>query len=452
MNIPSRIDLPLDEIPTSYYNILADFKYLPKALAPPLHPATKKPVGPEDLKPLFPMELIKQEVSTQRFIPIPEEVLEVYRRYRPSPLYRAKRLEKELKTAAKIFYKYEGVSPPGSHKPNTAIAQAYYNAQEGVEKLITETGAGQWGTALAYAGQFFDLAVEVYMVRISYDQKPFRRTIIELYSGEIYPSPSDRTEFGRKVLKENPDHPGTLGIAISEAIERVVKTENSKYSLGSVLNHVLLHQTIIGLETQQQFAKVDLEPDIVIGCFGGGSNFAGLSFPYIRDKLQGKKKDQRIIAVESSAAPKLTRGEVRYDFGDTAGMTPLLRMHTIGHDYVPPPVHAGGLRYHGAAPAVSHLVEYGMIESESYTQLQIFDAADLLAKTEGLVAAPESAHAVAAAIHHAKSFPEKNNKEGPVIVFNLSGHGLLDLVGFKEYLAGQLVNYELEVPIIKKTR
>ncbi|MFW9993736.1 MAG: TrpB-like pyridoxal phosphate-dependent enzyme [Candidatus Odinarchaeota archaeon] len=452
MKNPNRIDLPQDELPTSYYNILADFKYLPKIMAPPLHPVTNKPVGPEDLKPLFPMELIKQEVSTQRYIPIPEEVLDIYRRYRPSPLYRAQRLEKALKTSAQIFYKYEGVSPPGSHKPNTAIAQAYYNAQEGVEKLVTETGAGQWGTALAYAGQYFDLDVEVYMVRVSYDQKPFRKTIMQLYGAEVYPSPSNKTDFGTKILKENPDHPGTLGIAISEAIERVVKTgPTAKYSLGSVLNHVLLHQTVVGLETQKQLASIDLEPDILIGCFGGGSNFSGLAFPFLKDKLEGKKKDLQVIAAESSAAPKLTKGEIRYDFGDTAGMTPLLRMHTIGHDFIPPPVHAGGLRYHGAAPAVSHLVEQGMIAAEAYTQLQIFDAAQLFAKTEGLIAAPESAHAIASAIEQAKLNPRNAGEKGPVIVFNLSGHGLLDLVGYKEYLAGQLASdYELEIPLISK--
>ncbi|MHA1449125.1 MAG: TrpB-like pyridoxal phosphate-dependent enzyme [Candidatus Hodarchaeales archaeon] len=447
MKIPNRIDLQLDDMPTKYYNILADSSSMPKKMKPALHPVTKEPLAPDDLKALFPMELIRQEASTERYIPIPEEVLEIYRRYRPSPLYRAERLEKKLKTAAKIFYKYEGVSPPGSHKPNTAIAQAYYNAREGVEKLVTETGAGQWGTALAYAGQFFDLDIEVFMVRISYDQKPFRRTLVQLYGGTIYPSPSNMTDFGKKVLAEDPDHPGTLGIAISEAIERVINSENSKYSLGSVLNHVLLHQTIIGLETIKQFELIDLEPDIVIGCFGGGSNFSGLSFPFLMDKIKGKKPELRAIAAESTAAPKLTRGELRYDFGDTAGMTPLLNMHTLGHDYVPPPVHAGGLRYHGAAPAFSHLLDNGIIEPESYTQLQAFKAARMFTESEGLVVAPESAHAVASTVEQALKYPARESSEGPVIVFNLSGHGLLDLFGYQEYLAGKLVDFEFKPPL-----
>ncbi len=446
MKAINRIDLSADEIPTNYYNILADFGGLPP-LAPPLHPVTKQPVGPEDLAALFPMELIRQEVSTQRSIPIPEEVLDIYRRYRPTPIFRARRLEKALKTSARIFYKFEGVSPPGSHKPNTAIAQAYYNAREGTEKLVTETGAGQWGTALAYAGLFFNIDVEVFMVRISHDQKPLRCTLIQLYGAEIHPSPSNLTQVGRKILQEDPQHPGSLGIAISEAIERVLTLENAKYSLGSVLNHVILHQTIIGQEARKQMETIDVEPDYIIGCLGGGSNFAGMSFPFVKDKLQGRREDLRVIAVESAAAPKLTKGQVRYDFGDTGRMTPLIRMHTIGHTFVPAPIHAGGLRYHGAAPTVSHLLEHGLIEAEAYPQVKVFEAARLFCKTEGIVPAPESAHAITSAIEHAKKFPKKNGQsedDGPVILFNLSGHGLLDLIGYKEFLANNLQDFRID--------
>ncbi len=442
----NRIDLPKEEIPTEYYNILADFGGLPP-MAPPLHPATKKPIEPDDLAPLFPKELIRQETSTERFIPIPDEVLDIYLRYRPTPLFRARRLEKMLKTRAKIYYKFEGVSPPGSHKPNTAIAQAYYNAKEGTENLVTETGAGQWGTALAYAGMFFDINVEVFMVRISYDQKPLRRTLIQLYGAEIHPSPSKVTKVGKRILEENPNHPGSLGIAISEAIERVVTSGNAKYSLGSVLNHVLLHQTIIGQEARKQLESVDVEPDYVIGCLGGGSNFGGISYPFVRDKLNGTRKDLRVIAVESTAAPKLTKGQMRYDFGDTGRMTPLIRMHTIGHTFVPAPIHAGGLRYHGAAPTVSHLLEHGIIEAEAYSQIKIFEAARMFSQAEGIVPAPESAHAVASVIEHARRYPRKNGSsenDGPVILFNLSGHGLLDLLGYQEFLANRLTDFQID--------
>ncbi len=419
-------------------------------MAPPLHPATKEPIRPQDLEPLFAKELIRQEVSTERFIPIPDEVLDIYAKYRPTPIFRATRLEKALKTSAKIFYKFEGVSPPGSHKPNTAIAQAYYNAKEGVEKLVTETGAGQWGTALAYAGTFFDLAVEVFMVRVSYDQKPYRRTIMQLYGAEVHPSPSTITNFGKQILSTEPDHPGSLGIAISEAIERVMTQKNTKYSLGSVLNHVLLHQTIIGIEAKKQLELVDTQPDIIIGCLGGGSNFAGISYPFLMEKLRGKNENLKVIAVESTAAPKLTKGQVRYDFGDSAGMTPLIRMYTIGHKYVPAPVHAGGLRYHGAAPTVSHLLEHQVITAEAYSQKEIFEAAHLFAKTEGIIPAPESAHAVTSAIRHARRFKEDATTEAPTILFNLSGHGLLDLLGYEEYLNKRLVDYQTDTEQIKQ--
>ncbi|MHA2248261.1 MAG: TrpB-like pyridoxal phosphate-dependent enzyme [Candidatus Hodarchaeales archaeon] len=436
-----RIELDLEEIPSKFLNIVADLNRIPgsPSMNPPLHPGTKQPIGPADLAPLFPMELIKQEVSTDPFVSIPEEVLEVYRRYRPTPLFRAKRFEEALKTSAKIFYKYEGVSSPGSHKSNTAIAQAYYNSKEGIKKLVTETGAGQWGTALAYAGVFFDLDVEVFMVKVSYEQKPFRRTLMELYGAKVHPSPSSITDIGTKILNEKSDHPGSLGIAISEAIETTMKNENAKYSLGSVLNHVLLHQTVIGQETKIQLEQLEEAPDVVIGCLGGGSNFGGFTFPFIRDKLQGKNPDLRAIAVESTAAPKLTEGEVKYDFGDTGQMTPLVYMYTLGHTYIPAPVHAGGLRYHGAAPLVSHLLKHGQIEAEVYKSSQVFNAAQLFIRTEGIIPAPESAHAIASTIEQARK-----TKEEITIVFNLSGHGLLDLLGYKEFLANELEDFHID--------
>ncbi|MFW9929959.1 MAG: TrpB-like pyridoxal phosphate-dependent enzyme [Candidatus Thorarchaeota archaeon] len=441
---PIRIDLTIDDLPRQYYNILADFDKIPSEFSPPLHPGTKQPVGPDDLAPLFPKELIRQEVSTERFIDIPEDVRDIYARYRPSPLFRARRLEEKLKTSAQIYYKYEGVSPPGSHKPNTAIAQAYYNAKEGTETLYTETGAGQWGTALAYAGQFFDINVEVFMVRISYDQKPYRRSMMQVYGAKVHPSPSNETNVGKQILSQNPDHTGSLGIAISEAIEKTVSSGgNSKYSLGSVLNHVLLHQTVIGLETKSQLSQIDVKPDILIGCLGGGSNFGGFAFPFIADKLN-KKSFPEVIAVESSAAPKLTHGTVAYDFGDTAELTPLIKMYTIGHKYVPAPIHAGGLRYHGAAPTVSHLLNNNIIKAEVYGQLEVFESATLFSKYEGIIPAPESAHAICSVIKKARQFPIDNGThEGPIIVFNLSGHGLLDLIGYSDYMKHNLEDYPI---------
>jgi tryptophan synthase beta chain len=449
MKNQQRIDLSIEDIPKNFLNILADFPRIPgkPPINPPLHPATKEPVGPDDLAPLFPMGLIKQEVSMDPLIPIPEEVVEIYRKFRPTPLFRATRLEKVLKTSAKIFYKYEGVSSPGSHKPNTAIAQAYYNAREGTEKLVTETGAGQWGTALAYAGLFFDLEIEVFMVKVSYEQKPFRRTLMELYGATVHSSPSILTDVGKMILSENPDHPGSLGTAISESIETAVRSENTKYSLGSVLNHVLLHQTVIGQETRQQLAQIDETADILIGCLGGGSNFGGFAFPFIRDKLRGQNPELRAIAVESTAAPKLTQGQISYDFGDTGQMTPLIYMHTLGHKFIPAPVHAGGLRYHGCAPTMTHLLRYHQIEAEAYSQMKIFEAAQLFTKSEGIVPAPESAHAVASAIDHAR----ENADNEVTIVFNLSGHGLLDLLGYKEFLAEELPEFQIDKTQIMKS-
>lgn len=451
MNKKIRIDLPLEEIPKQYYNLLPDLSNLNVPMAPALHPLTKEPAGPEDFAPLFPMELIKQEVSQDRYIDIPEEVREIYMRYRPSPLYRATRFEEALKTNARIYFKYEGVSPPGSHKPNTAIAQAYYNAKEGTEKLYTETGAGQWGTALAYAGQFFDIDVEVFMVRISYDQKPFRRTMMHLFGANVHPSPSTLTNVGREIIKSKSDHPGSLGIAISEAIEKVVTTDNSKYSLGSVLNHVLTHQSIIGLETQEQLKIAEEEADIVIGCLGGGSNFGGMAFPFVRDNLTKNKKTE-LIAVESTAAPKMTHGIKAYDYGDSSGMTPLIDMYTLGHKYVPAPIHAGGLRYHGAAPTVSTLLKNNIIKAECYPQLDSFGAAHLFAQTEGLIPAPETSHAIKSVIQQARKYPSNGNKQdGPVIVFCFSGHGYLDLLGYEKFLANQLENYPVDQQAINNS-
>lgn len=421
-----------EEIPRNYYNIIAD---LPVQLAPPLHPATREPVGPQDLAPLFPIELIKQEMSPQRYIPIPEEVREIYSRIRPTPIYRAKRLEEKLGTRAKIYYKYEGVSPAGSHKTNTAIPQAYYNAKEGIETLITETGAGQWGTALSYACSFFDMSLEVFMVRVSYDTKPHRKTLMKLFNDNttVHASPSPVTEYGKRVLQEQPGSPGSLGIAIGEAIERAVTT-GAKYSLGSVLNHVLLHQTIIGQEAKVQMQSIDAHPDVVIGCVGGGSNFAGLAYPFVQDVI-ARKADTKVIAVESLAAPKMTHGKIDYDFGDSGQMTPLLKMHTLGSGFVPPPVHAGGLRYHGVAPTLSVLLENRLVEAAAYPQTKVFEAAHLFIQSEGLVPAPESSHAVAQAIDEARNTLPGEEK---TILFNLSGHGYLDLLGYEEYLGGNL--------------
>jgi len=434
---PVKVTLQPEEMPKKWYNVLAD---LPEPVAPPLHPGTGQPIGPQDLAPLFPMGLIMQEVATERYIDIPEEVREMYLRIgRPTPLYRAKRLEAHLKTPAKIFFKREDVSFAGSHKPNTAIAQAYYNMKEGVERIATETGAGQWGTALALAGSFFDIGITVFMVGASFRQKPYRKTLMNLYGAEVISSPSERTDFGKTVLAKSPNHPGSLGIAISEAIETAAKSGGTvKYSLGSVLNHVLLHQTVIGEETLIQLGKLDEKPDVMIGCFGGGSNFGGFILPAMGKTLRGEMKGTRFVAVEPEACPKLTKGEYRYDFGDTAGMTPKLLMHTLGHDFIPSPIHAGGLRYHGGAPALCKLKKLGLTESVFYDQLSTFEAGALFARVEGIVPAPESSHAIRAAIDEAVVCKEK--KEEKTIVFNLSGHGLLDLKGYEDYMAGNLTN------------
>ncbi|MBI4256333.1 MAG: TrpB-like pyridoxal phosphate-dependent enzyme, partial [Candidatus Rokubacteria bacterium] len=395
-----RTKFTLDErdIPAKWYNIMADFKTPPP---PVLHPGTGRPIGPQDLAPLFPMELIKQEVSQERWIPIPDGIRDVLRLWRPSPLYRARRLEKALGTPARIYYKYEGVSPAGSHKPNTAVAQAYYNKKEGVTRIATETGAGQWGSALAMATQMFGLQCKVYMVKVSYQQKPYRRIMMETWGAQVVPSPSPDTQAGKKILLEDPSSPGSLGIAISEAVEDAATREDTKYSLGSVLNHVLMHQTIIGLEAKKQLEKADDEADIVIACAGGGSNFAGLSFPFAADKLAGKKKKLRLIAVEPSACPSLTKGRYVYDFGDTVGLTPLVKMHTLGHSFVPAPLHAGGLRYHGMAPLVCKLYDEGVIEAVAVPQISTFQAALQFARAEGIIPAPEAAHAIRVVIDEA---------------------------------------------------
>jgi tryptophan synthase beta chain len=433
-----RYILPEEELPTHFYNIAAD---LPEPLPPPLHPATREPIGPEALAPLFPMELIKQEVSAERYIPIPEPVREAYRVYRPSPLIRALGLERSLDTPARIYYKYEGASPAGSHKPNTALAQAFYNREEGVHRLVTETGAGQWGSALAFAGALFGIETKVFMVKVSYEQKPYRRSFIETMGGTVVPSPSTETNAGRAVLAADPDSTGSLGIAISEAIEEAATREDTKYSLGSVLNHVLLHQTVIGQEAQKQLAMAGEEADVVIGCAGGGSNFAGIAFPFLRDRLNGSSKT-RFLAVEPASCPSLTKGEYRYDFGDTAGTTPLLKMYTLGNDFRPAPIHAGGLRYHGMAPMVSHLYALGLIEARAYAQNPCFEAAVQFARTEGLIPAPESSHAIKAAIDEAVA--ARDAREERVIVFNLSGHGFFDMAAYDQYLAGELTDVEPE--------
>jgi len=426
-----------EEIPRQWYNILPD---LPEPLPPPLNPATGEPLTPKDLKPIFPMELIRQEVSTDRWINIPDEVLEIYKIWRPTPLCRAIRLERYLKTSARIYYKYEGVSPPGSHKPNTAVAQAYYNYKEGVKRLTTETGAGQWGSALAFATMLFSIKATIYMVKVSYNQKPYRRTLMQIWGSEVIPSPSPRTESGRRILEKDPDSPGSLGIAISEAVEDAAKHDDTKYSLGSVLNHVLLHQTIIGLEALKQLQKADDYPDMVIGCVGGGSNFAGIAYPFYYMKHSKKApKETRIIAVEPEACPSMTRGEYLYDYGDTAGLTPLLKMYTLGHNFVPPTNSRWWIRYHGAAPTLSLLKKKGIVESVAYDQVEVFKAANIFAQTEGIVVAPETAHAVKAVIDEALK-AKRENKE-VTILFNLSGHGLLDLAAYEAYLKNELPPY-----------
>jgi tryptophan synthase beta chain len=427
------INLSQEEIPTHYYNIIPD---LPKPLVPPLNPITKKPIGPDDLSAIFPMELIKQEMSQERFIEIPEEVRKAYMLYRPSPLIRALALEKELGTPAKIYYKYEGVSPVGSHKLNTALAQAYYNKKEGIKRLTTETGAGQWGSAMSFACQHFGLECMVYMVKSSYEQKPYRKIMMKLFGADIVASPSDKTKCGQKYQLEDRDHPGSLGIAISEAVEDAVSRKDTNYCLGSVLNHVMLHQTIIGQEAEKQMKIAGDYPDIIIGCHGGGSNFAGISFPFLKDKLSGDKPNLRAIAVEPASCPTLTEGKYDYDLGDTAGLTPLLMMYSLGHDFIPSPIHAGGLRYHGASPIVSLLLREGIIEAKSYDQVPVFEAAIRFAKNQGIIPAPESAHAVKAAIDEALKCKETGEEK--VILFNLSGHGLFDMSAYDDFMSGKI--------------
>jgi tryptophan synthase beta chain len=432
VGMTTHFTLTQADIPTHWYNILTD---LPEPLPPPLHPATHQPIKPDDMFPIFPENLVMQEFSPERWVEIPEPVREVYALWRPTPLLRAVRLEKALQTPAHIYYKYEGVSPAGSHKPNTAVPQAYYNKVAGMDRLATETGAGQWGSALAFACRLFGLQCTVYMVKVSYYQKPYRKMMMETWGATVYPSPSDQTEFGRKLLKEDPDCPGSLGIAISEAIEDTARSKNTRYSLGSVLNHVCLHQTVIGLEALKQMEMAGEEPDVIIGCVGGGSNFAGLAFPFLRQKIT-EGKHYRVVAVEPSACPSMTKGELRYDFGDTAMTTPLMWMYTLGHDFMPPKIHAGGLRYHGMAPLVSHLYHLGLIEAVAYPQTKVFEAAVTFARTEGIIPAPESSHAVRAAIDEAIQAREAGEKK--VILFNLSGHGMLDLTAYEAYLSGSL--------------
>jgi len=425
-----------DEMPRQWYNIAAD---MPSGMQPPLHPGTGQPLGPDDLAPIFPMNLIEQEMSTERWIDIPDEVLGVLKIWRPAPLVRAYKLEKALDTPAKIYYKNESYSPAGSHKPNTAVPQAYYNKVFGTKRISTETGAGQWGSALSFAGAQYGIEIVVYMVKISYQHKPYRRLMMNTWGATCYASPSTNTEAGRKMLERDPDTPGSLGMAISEAVEIAVSDENTKYALGSVLNHVMTHQTIIGLEALKQLEKAGDYPDIVIGCAGGGSNFAGLSFPFARDKIHGK--DLRIIAVEPTSCPTMTRGPFAYDFGDTVQMTPLLPMHTLGHDFVPAPIHAGGLRYHGMAPQVSQLIVDNIIEPLAVHQLETFEAGILFARTEGIIPAPETNHAIAAVIREAKRAKEEGKEK--TILFNMSGHGLVDLTAYDAYFSGQLSDYAL---------
>ncbi len=431
-----RTKFLLDEsrMPTHWYNIAAD---LPVPLPAVLHPGTLQPVGPDDLAPLFPMELIRQEVSTEREIEIPEPVREVFRLWRPSPLFRAHRLEKMLGTPAKIYYKYEGVSPAGSHKPNTAIPQAWYNAQAGTRKLTTETGAGQWGTSLSFAGSLFGIEVQVFQVRVSYDQKPYRRAVMETYGATCVPSPSNLTNSGRAILARDPNHPGSLGIAISEAVEIAATNDDTKYALGSVLNHVLLHQTITGLEAIEQMQMAGDDPDVIVGCTGGGSNFAGIATPFLGLQLRGGRK-RRFVAVEPAACPSLTRGRYAYDFGDTAHLTPLTKMHTLGSTFTPPGFHSGGLRYHGMAPLVSHLKELGLIEATAYHQTACFEAGVMFARAEGIVPAPEANHAVKGAIVEALRCKAEGRSE--TILFNLCGHGHFDMASYSSYMAGKLVD------------
>ena len=424
--------LPESEIPKDWYNIVAD---LPEPPPPVLHPGTHEPVGPDDLAPLFPMSLIMQEVSGERYLEIPEPVRDIYKQWRPSPLFRARRLEKTLDTPAKIYYKYEGVSPAGSHKPNTAVAQAFYNAEAGIKKITTETGAGQWGSAMAFACAFFDIEVQVFMVKVSYQQKPYRRALMESFGATCIASPSDTTQSGRSILEKDPDSDGSLGIAISEAVELAAQRDDTKYSLGSVLNHVLLHQTVIGQEAIKQMEMAGDYPDVVIGCAGGGSNFSGIAFPFIGEQLRGGKKI-RAVAVEPAACPSMTRGQYAYDFGDTGNLTPLTKMHTLGSSFIPPGFHAGGLRYHGMAPLVSHAKELGLVEASAYHQTPCFEAAVTFARSEGIIPAPESSHAVKGALEEAMRCKREGKSE--TILFNLSGHGHFDMAAYTEYFSGKL--------------
>ncbi len=442
--LETKIILSEKEIPKKWYNVMADMPNLPK---PPLHPSTLKTIKPEDLSPIFPMPLIEQEVSTEKWIDIPEEVLDIYALWRPAPLYRAHKLEKLLKTPAKIYYKHEGISPAGSHKPNTSIPQAYYNKKAGIKRIATETGAGQWGSAMALAGTLFGLEVTVYMVKVSYNQKPYRRICMETWGAKVYASPSNVTNSGKKILSEDPDCAGSLGIAISEAVEDAATHSDTNYALGSVLNHVVLHQTVIGLEAKKQFEMIGDYPDIIIGCCGGGSNLGGVGFPFLPDKMNGKQT--RIIAVEPTSCPTLTKGEFRYDFGDTAGLTPYLMMYTLGHDFVPPGIHAGGLRYHGVSSLVSQLCHDGLIEAKAYGQLAVFEAALKFARSEAIIPAPESAHAIVAAIDEAEKCKEEGRQK--TIFFNLSGHGYLDLGAYADYFAGKLDDYAYPDEKIKES-
>jgi tryptophan synthase beta chain len=439
--------LDQNEMPTHWYNVLPD---LPKPLPPVLHPATGKPVTPDDLAPLFPMELIKQEMSAERWIEIPEEVQEVYRTWRPTVLHRARRLEKALDTPARIFYKYEGTSQAGSHKPNTAIAQAYYNRMEGIKRITTETGAGQWGSALAMGCAFFNIECKVYMVRVSYDQKPYRRILMETWGAKCFPSPSNETKAGRDMLQKWPDCPGSLGLAISEAVEDAATHDDTHYSLGSVLNHVLLHQTIVGEETRKQMEMADAYPDIIVGCIGGGSNFAGQFLPWIRDKISGAKPEMRIICVEPESCPSVTRGVYAYDFGDTCGLTPLLKMYTLGHGFIPPPVHAGGLRYHGMAPIICHLRNLGLVEATAVHQTATFEAGIQFARTEGIITGPEPCHDIKVAIDEAIKCRESG--EPKTILIAHSGHGHFDLAAYDAYLSGKLVDYSYPEEEVKKAQ
>jgi tryptophan synthase beta chain len=439
----TRFTLGEEQIPKAWYNISAD---LPVPQSPPLHPGTHQPLGPADLAPLFPMALIMQEVSTEREIEIPDPVRELYKQFRPSPLVRALRLEKALDTPAHIYFKYEGGSPAGSHKPNTAIPQAFYNKEAGIKRIATETGAGQWGSALAYAGAMFGIEVKVYMVRASYDQKPYRRLMMETYGASVVASPSEDTAAGRAILAEHPNSTGSLGIAISEAVEDTVMREDTHYALGSVLNHVMLHQTVIGLESIKQMEMAGEEPDIIIACAGGGSNFAGISFPWLGMTFRGGRK-YRVIAVEPEAAPSMTRGRYAYDYGDTAKMAPMVKMYTLGHDFIPEPIHAGGLRYHGMSPQVSLLKHEGFIEARSVHQRPCFEAGIQFARTEGLIPAPESTHAIRAAIDEALECKKTGEKK--VILFNLSGHGYFDMTSYQRYLSGQLEDYEYPAEEVK---